>query len=118
MGSLKPGQEDFKRETECEQWFQIFFCLSLSGSSSKITEQNLKGSDIDSDPLKLSYMLTSDPAAGTLLLNKKKLSAKGPSHSFTQEDVNKGWFIRSGQDLHCKVVYLRQKYSLSPNLIS
>ncbi|XP_059921872.1 extracellular matrix protein FRAS1 isoform X2 [Gadus macrocephalus] len=61
-----------------------------AGSASKITEQNLKGSDIDSDPLKLSYILTSDPAAGTLLLNKKKLSAKGPTHSFTQEDVNKG----------------------------
>ncbi|KAG7271527.1 hypothetical protein CRUP_007516 [Coryphaenoides rupestris] len=50
----------------------------------------LKGSDIDSDPLKLSYVLTSDPAAGTLLLNKKKLSVKGLAHSFTQEDVNKG----------------------------
>ncbi|KAG7278005.1 hypothetical protein CRUP_020321, partial [Coryphaenoides rupestris] len=61
-----------------------------TGSSSKITEQNLKGSDIDSDPLKLSYVLTSDPAAGTLLLNKKKLSVKGLAHSFTQEDVNKG----------------------------
>jgi len=82
----------FNGFTVCVQWFQsvCVCCLPLSGSSSKITEQNLKGSDIDSDALKLSYVLTSDPASGTLLLNKKKVSVKGPAHSFTQEDVNKG----------------------------
>uniref|UniRef100_A0A3Q2PFS0 Fraser extracellular matrix complex subunit 1 n=1 Tax=Fundulus heteroclitus TaxID=8078 RepID=A0A3Q2PFS0_FUNHE len=65
-----------------------------AGSSSKITEQNLKGSDIDSDSLKLRYILTKDPPAGKLQLsrsqNVEKVSVKGPVQSFTQQDVNKG----------------------------
>ncbi|XP_013870055.1 extracellular matrix organizing protein FRAS1 [Austrofundulus limnaeus] len=66
-----------------------------AGSSSKITEQNLKGSDLDSDSLKLRYVLTKDPPVGKLLLSSsssrvEKVSVKGPAHSFTQEDVNKG----------------------------
>ncbi|KAA8592453.1 hypothetical protein FQN60_017908, partial [Etheostoma spectabile] len=65
-----------------------------AGSSSKITEQNLKGTDIDSDSLKLRYVLTKDPPAGKLQLSKsdrvEKISVKGPVQSFTQEDVNKG----------------------------
>ncbi|XP_061586644.1 extracellular matrix protein FRAS1 isoform X2 [Cololabis saira] len=65
-----------------------------AGSSSKITEQNLKASDIDSDSLKLRYVLTKDPAAGKLQLSRssrvEKVSVKGPAKSFTQEDVNKG----------------------------
>ncbi|KAM9392081.1 extracellular matrix organizing protein FRAS1 [Pholidichthys leucotaenia] len=65
-----------------------------AGSSSKITEQNLKGTDIDSDHLKLRYMLTKDPPVGKLQLNKnnrvEKISVKGPVQSFTQEDVNRG----------------------------
>lgn len=64
------------------------------GSSSKITEQNLKGTDIDSDSLKLRYILTKDPPSGKLLLSKsgrvEKMSVKGPVQSFTQDDVNKG----------------------------
>lgn len=66
----------------------------FTGSSSKITEQNLKGTDIDSDSLKLRYVLTKDPPAGKLLLSKagrpEKVSVKGQVQSFTQEDVNKG----------------------------
>ncbi|KAM7415601.1 hypothetical protein PAMA_017903 [Pampus argenteus] len=65
-----------------------------AGSSSKITEQNLKGTDIDSDSLKLRYILTKDLQAGKLQLSKsgrsEKVSVKGPVQSFTQEDVNKG----------------------------
>ncbi|KAM9742832.1 extracellular matrix organizing protein FRAS1 isoform 2-T2 [Menidia menidia] len=65
-----------------------------AGSSSKITEQNLKGSDIDSDNLKLRYVLTKDPPVGKLQLSREsrleKVSVEGPVHSFTQEDVNKG----------------------------
>ncbi|XP_028271092.1 extracellular matrix organizing protein FRAS1 isoform X9 [Parambassis ranga] len=65
-----------------------------AGSSSKITEQNLKGTDIDSDSLKLRYVLTKDPPSGRLQLTRggrvEKLSVKGPVQSFTQDDVNKG----------------------------
>ncbi|TKS77877.1 Extracellular matrix protein FRAS1 [Collichthys lucidus] len=65
-----------------------------AGSSSKITEQNLKGTDIDSDTLKLRYVLTKDLPTGKLQLNKngrvEKISVKGPVQSFTQDDVNKG----------------------------
>uniref|UniRef100_A0A3Q3BPI3 Fraser extracellular matrix complex subunit 1 n=1 Tax=Haplochromis burtoni TaxID=8153 RepID=A0A3Q3BPI3_HAPBU len=65
-----------------------------AGSSSKITEQNLKGTDIDSDHLKLRYILTKDPPVGKLQLNRssraERVSVRGPIQSFTQEDVNKG----------------------------
>ncbi|XP_071779938.2 extracellular matrix organizing protein FRAS1 [Centroberyx gerrardi] len=65
-----------------------------AGSSSKITEQNLKGTDVDSDSLKLRYVLTKDLPAGKLQLSgtgrPEKVSVKGPVQSFTQEDVNKG----------------------------
>ncbi|XP_041854892.1 extracellular matrix protein FRAS1 [Melanotaenia boesemani] len=65
-----------------------------AGSSSKITEQNLKGSDIDSDSAKLRYLLTKDPPVGKLQLSRSshvdKVSVKGLVQSFTQEDVNKG----------------------------
>uniref|UniRef100_A0A4W6CQ63 Fraser extracellular matrix complex subunit 1 n=1 Tax=Lates calcarifer TaxID=8187 RepID=A0A4W6CQ63_LATCA len=65
-----------------------------AGSSSKITEQNLKATDIDSDSLKLRYVLTKDLPAGKLQLSKggrvEKISVKGPVQSFTQDDVNKG----------------------------
>lgn len=70
-------------------------CYRLpAGSSSKITEQNLKATDIDSDSLKIRYMLTKDPPTGKLQLSKnkrvEKISVKGPVQSFTQDDVNKG----------------------------
>ncbi|XP_061880359.1 extracellular matrix organizing protein FRAS1-like [Entelurus aequoreus] len=65
-----------------------------AGSSSKISEQNLKASDLDSDVLKLRYLLTKDPPSGQVLLSKNgrvdKVTVKGPTSSFTQEDVNKG----------------------------
>ncbi|KAK7933746.1 hypothetical protein WMY93_004642 [Mugilogobius chulae] len=65
-----------------------------AGSSSKITEQNLKGTDIDSDNLKLRYVLTKDPASGKLLLTRdgkqERVSVKGANNGFTQEQVNKG----------------------------
>lgn len=66
-----------------------------AGSSSKITEQNLKATDVDSDSLKIRYTLTKDPPAGKLQLSRsdgrvERLSARGPVQSFTQDDVNKG----------------------------
>ncbi|XP_034027090.1 extracellular matrix protein FRAS1 [Thalassophryne amazonica] len=65
-----------------------------AGSSSKITEQNLKANDLDSDTLKLRYILTKDPPTGKLQLNTSgrvvKVSVKSPVNSFTQDDVNKG----------------------------
>uniref|UniRef100_A0A672MQB1 Extracellular matrix protein FRAS1-like n=1 Tax=Sinocyclocheilus grahami TaxID=75366 RepID=A0A672MQB1_SINGR len=65
-----------------------------SGSSSKITEQHLKGMDVDSDNLKLRFTLTKDLSVGSLLLNtgrnKAQISVKGPVTSFTQDDINKG----------------------------
>lgn len=70
-------------------------CYRLpAGSSSKITEQNLKATDIDSDSLKIRYVLTKDLPTGKLQLSKnervEKISVKGPVQSFTQDDVNKG----------------------------
>lgn len=69
--------------------------LVPAGSSSKITEQNLKATDVDSDSLKIRYTLTKDPPAGKLQLSRsdgrvEKVSVKGPVQSFTQDDVNKG----------------------------
>ncbi|CAN9512669.1 unnamed protein product [Ophioblennius macclurei] len=65
-----------------------------AGSSSKVTEQNLKGTDVDSDNLKLRYILTKDPLMGKVQLSKggrvEKISVKGPVQSFTQDDINKG----------------------------
>ncbi|KAG7490496.1 extracellular matrix FRAS1 [Solea senegalensis] len=65
-----------------------------AGSQSKITEQNLKGTDLDSDSLKLRYVLTKDPPAGRVQLSRStrldQVSVQGPVHSFTQDDVNKG----------------------------
>uniref|UniRef100_UPI0037E879D7 extracellular matrix organizing protein FRAS1 n=1 Tax=Semicossyphus pulcher TaxID=241346 RepID=UPI0037E879D7 len=65
-----------------------------AGSSSKITEQNLKGTDVDSDSLKLRYVLTKDLQVGKLQLSRsgqvEKVSVKGLIQSFTQDDVNKG----------------------------
>lgn len=67
-----------------------------SGYSSKITEQHLKGTDIDSDNLRLKFTVTKDLSVGTLQLhkgkNKVQISAKGPVRSFTQDDINKGFF--------------------------
>ncbi|TNM90093.1 hypothetical protein fugu_004327 [Takifugu bimaculatus] len=65
-----------------------------AGTSSKITEQNLKGTDVDSDNLRLRYILTKDPPSGRLQISKnggmEKISVKGHVQSFTQDDVNKG----------------------------
>lgn len=71
--------------------------FSLSGSASKITEQNLKGTDADSDSVKLRYHLTKDLNVGRLQLSRSggrqdKVSVKGPVKGFTQEDVNKGLY--------------------------
>ncbi|XP_031671093.1 extracellular matrix protein FRAS1-like [Oncorhynchus kisutch] len=63
----------------------------MSGAASKITEQNLKGSDSDSDSLKLRYILIKDPPVGRLQLSKGRGqdAVAGPVKSFTQEEVNK-----------------------------
>lgn len=67
---------------------------TVPGSSSKITEQNLKGTDVDSDNRRLKYILTKDPPSGQIQLGGngglEKVSVKGPVQSFTQEDVNRG----------------------------
>lgn len=77
----------------------IPFCKSVyiafpPGYSSKITEQQLKGTDIDSDNLKLKFTVTKDLSVGTLQLhkgrNKVQISATGLVRSFTQDDINKG----------------------------
>ncbi|KAG7481357.1 hypothetical protein MATL_G00065830 [Megalops atlanticus] len=66
-----------------------------AGSVSKITDQHLKSTDVDSDNLKLRYVMTKDPAVGRLQLSKGRdlvqISVKGPVKSFTQEDINKGF---------------------------
>ncbi|XP_028297024.1 extracellular matrix protein FRAS1-like, partial [Gouania willdenowi] len=66
----------------------------LSGSSSKITDQNLKATDTDSDSNRLLYFITKDPPVGQILLSQDghvdKVSAHGPTHTFYQEDINKG----------------------------
>lgn len=79
--------------TFCKPVFIVF----PPGYSSKITEQHLKGTDIDSDNLKLKFTVTKDLSVGTLQLhkgrNKVQISAKGPVRSFTQDDINKGFFL-------------------------
>ncbi|XP_051540724.1 extracellular matrix organizing protein FRAS1-like [Myxocyprinus asiaticus] len=92
-GSLEFSMDIRKREgprVTINRGLQI-----TAGSSSKITEQHLKGTDIDSDNLKLRFTLTKDPSMGSLLLNsgrnKAQLSVKGPATSFTQDDINKGY---------------------------
>ncbi|XP_071003248.1 extracellular matrix organizing protein FRAS1-like, partial [Oncorhynchus clarkii lewisi] len=64
-----------------------------AGEASKITEQNLKGSDSEPDSLKLTYVLIKDPPVGRLQLSKgggqDAVAVKGPVKSFTQEEVNK-----------------------------
>uniref|UniRef100_A0AAY4BT87 VWFC domain-containing protein n=1 Tax=Denticeps clupeoides TaxID=299321 RepID=A0AAY4BT87_9TELE len=65
-----------------------------AGSSSKITNVQLKATDEDSDNLKLRFTLTKDPGTGQLHLlrgvGQVHISTKGAVQSFTQEDINKG----------------------------
>lgn len=69
-----------------------FFCCL--GSVARITDQHLKAADIDSDDLKLRYVMKKDPSSGRLQLTKidnlVQISVKGPVKSFTQVDINKG----------------------------
>ncbi|CAM4540352.1 unnamed protein product [Leuciscus chuanchicus] len=92
MGRLEFSMDIRKREgprVTINRGLQI-----AAGSSSKITEQHLKGTDIDSDNLKLRFTLTKDLSVGSLLLNtgknKDQISVKGPVTSFTQDDISKG----------------------------
>ncbi|KAE8631113.1 hypothetical protein XENTR_v10001087 [Xenopus tropicalis] len=66
-----------------------------AGSIATITDQYLKGTDIDSDAAKLRFIVKKDPAVGRLQMSKNnnlvQISAKGPVSSFTQTDVNKGY---------------------------
>uniref|UniRef100_A0A8C8RJR6 VWFC domain-containing protein n=1 Tax=Pelusios castaneus TaxID=367368 RepID=A0A8C8RJR6_9SAUR len=69
--------------------------LQLSaGSVARITDQHLKATDIDSDDLKVRYVMKKDPSTGhlqmTRLDNLVQISVKGPIKSFTQADINKG----------------------------
>ncbi|XP_072289092.1 extracellular matrix organizing protein FRAS1, partial [Eucyclogobius newberryi] len=86
-----------------------------AGTSSKITEQNLKGTDLDSDDLKLRYVLTKDPASGRILLSQdgkaEKVSVKGPLSGFTQDHVNKG-LVRFSHDKSEKGGSLSFKFNL------
>ncbi|XP_025062352.1 extracellular matrix protein FRAS1 isoform X12 [Alligator sinensis] len=65
-----------------------------AGSVARITDQHLKAADIDSDDLKLRYVMKKDPSSGRLQLTKidnlVQISVKGPVKSFTQVDINKG----------------------------
>ncbi|XP_065453534.1 extracellular matrix organizing protein FRAS1 isoform X1 [Chrysemys picta bellii] len=69
--------------------------LQLSaGSVARITGQHLKATAIDSDDLKVRYVLKKDPSTGHLQMTKTdnlvQISVKGPIKSFTQADINKG----------------------------
>ncbi|XP_029456255.1 extracellular matrix protein FRAS1 isoform X2 [Rhinatrema bivittatum] len=69
--------------------------LQLSaGSGARITEQHLKATDIDSDDLKVRYVLKKDPLVGHLQMARSEtlvpISVKGPVKSFTQVEINKG----------------------------
>ncbi|KAM9330542.1 extracellular matrix organizing protein FRAS1 [Gastrophryne carolinensis] len=65
-----------------------------AGSTVTITEQHLKGTDIDSDDAKLRYNIKKDPAVGQLLISRNNdvvpVSVRGPVTSFTQMDISKG----------------------------
>ncbi|XP_075060088.1 extracellular matrix organizing protein FRAS1 [Mixophyes fleayi] len=66
-----------------------------AGSAATITDQHLKGTDIDSDDGKLRYIIKKDPVVGQLLLSKNNnltpISVRGPVTSFTQTEINKGY---------------------------
>ncbi|XP_071971616.1 extracellular matrix organizing protein FRAS1 [Engystomops pustulosus] len=66
-----------------------------AGSTATISDQHLKGTDVDSDDAKLRYIIKRDPAVGKLQISKNNnlvpISVKGPVTSFTQMDVNKGY---------------------------
>nr|XP_033819322.1 extracellular matrix protein FRAS1 isoform X2 [Geotrypetes seraphini] len=69
--------------------------LQLSaGSVAQVTDQHLKATDIDSDDLKIRYILKKDPVVGHLQMASSEtfapISMKGPVKSFTQSDLNKG----------------------------
>ncbi|XP_043916303.1 extracellular matrix organizing protein FRAS1-like [Protopterus annectens] len=65
-----------------------------AGSVSQITEQHLKATDIDSEDLKLRYIMIKDPTVGHLQMNMNSnhdhISVKGPIKSFSQADISKG----------------------------
>ncbi|KAM8885583.1 extracellular matrix organizing protein FRAS1 isoform 1-T2 [Spinachia spinachia] len=82
-----------------------------AGSSATITEQNLKGSDLDSDNLKLRYVLTRDPPSGGLRLGLERVSVKGPVQSFTQDHVNRG-LLQYGHEKGQKGGSLSFKFNL------
>ncbi|XP_053317651.1 extracellular matrix organizing protein FRAS1 [Spea bombifrons] len=66
-----------------------------AGSVATITDQHLKGTDVDSDDAKLRYVMKKDPAVGKLQMSRNnnpvQISVKGPISSFTQVDINKGF---------------------------
>ncbi|OCT97312.1 hypothetical protein XELAEV_18009537mg [Xenopus laevis] len=66
-----------------------------AGSIATITDQYLKGTDIDSDVAKLRFIIKKDPTVGRLQMSKNnnlvQISARGPVSSFTQTDINKGF---------------------------
>uniref|UniRef100_A0A8D0CH89 Fraser extracellular matrix complex subunit 1 n=1 Tax=Scleropages formosus TaxID=113540 RepID=A0A8D0CH89_SCLFO len=86
-----------------------------AGSASKITDQHLKGTDVDSDNLKLRYVMTKDPTAGRLQLsrngNKIQISVKGPVKSFIQEEINKG-FVEYQHEKGAKSGSIEFKFNL------
>ncbi|KAG8454257.1 hypothetical protein GDO86_000773 [Hymenochirus boettgeri] len=65
-----------------------------AGSTATISEQHLKGTDIDSDDAKLRFFIKKDPSAGRLQMSKNNnlqlISVNGPISSFTQMDIIKG----------------------------
>ncbi|XP_074849859.1 extracellular matrix organizing protein FRAS1 isoform X2 [Carettochelys insculpta] len=69
--------------------------LQLSaGAVARITSQHLKATTVDSDDLRVSYVMRKDPHTGRLQMttvdNPVQISVRGPIKSFTQADINKG----------------------------
>ncbi|XP_035235651.1 extracellular matrix protein FRAS1 isoform X1 [Anguilla anguilla] len=92
------GRLEFTMDTKKSEGPRLTINRGLqlaAGSTTKITDQNLKGTDMDSDNSKLRYVMTKDPSVGRLQMSKGRdmvqISIKGPVKSFTQDDINKGF---------------------------
>ncbi|XP_048099370.1 extracellular matrix protein FRAS1 [Alosa alosa] len=96
--NAESGRLEFNMDVQKSETPRVAISRGLqiaAGASSKITEQHLQGTDVDSDNVKLRFTLTKDPTVGKLQLAKARskalLSARGAVKSFTQEDINKGF---------------------------
>uniref|UniRef100_K7G756 Fraser extracellular matrix complex subunit 1 n=1 Tax=Pelodiscus sinensis TaxID=13735 RepID=K7G756_PELSI len=88
------GRVEFSMENEPPR-LAVNRGLQLSaGTVARITSQHLKATTIDSDDLRVRYVMKKDPSTGRLQMTKidnlVQISVKGPITSFTQADINKG----------------------------